>query len=227
LLATATEEGTMKKHLVSVGALLALALAACSENRDDFAITSDVRKELAAQKVPGTIEVITVGRVVTLTGTVPDGDAKDKAEDLADDVSGVARVVNNLRTTTAAWAHVLPQQRVEHMARKVEGETLLQLVDGREVALLARLGQLVEGAVRAAHVGGVMLAVMQLENLPRVVRFQGRVVVGQFWQRVGGHAFLLSWLNASNRGEREKTGWEHGPVRAGRRARLTRRALLT
>lgn len=99
----------MKRYLAVVGgALLALGLAGCSENRDDFAITSDVRKELVEEKVPGTIEVITVARVVTLTGTVPDTDAKDKAENVAEDISGVERVVNNLRTTTAADAPAHP-----------------------------------------------------------------------------------------------------------------------
>lgn len=98
----------MKKYLVSLAPLLALGLAACSDNRDDFAITSDVRKQLVEKDVPGTIEVLTVGRIVTLTGTVPDAETRGKAEDLADDVKGVERVVNNLRATSAADAPAMP-----------------------------------------------------------------------------------------------------------------------
>ena len=70
------------------------------------------------------------------------------------------------------------------MPGDVEREVLLQLVDGGEVALLARLGELLEGRVGAGDVGGVVLVVMQLEQPGRVVRLERRVVVGQVGKRV-------------------------------------------
>ncbi|MGD9765140.1 MAG: BON domain-containing protein [Candidatus Binatia bacterium] len=81
----------------------ALAMAAgCNERRPDTQITADVRKELAEEEVPGTIDVSTANAVVTLSGTVPNQEAKDEAEDAAEDVAGVDRVVNNLTTAPAA-----------------------------------------------------------------------------------------------------------------------------
>lgn len=96
----------MKRYIALAGALLlAAGLTACSNDaRDDASITANVRKELADDKVPGAIEVAVTYGVVTLSGSVPDTDAKARAEDAADDVAGVDRVVNNLRTTTAADA---------------------------------------------------------------------------------------------------------------------------
>lgn len=100
----------MRRYTMLVGAaLLAAGLFACSNNdRDDVKISSAVRQELADQQVPGAIQVAVTYGVVTLSGDVPDSDAKAKAEDVADIVNGVDRVVNNLRTTTAADAPARP-----------------------------------------------------------------------------------------------------------------------
>jgi hypothetical protein len=101
----------MKRYLVYSGAaLLACALAACSDSRvrDDVTVAAEARQELLEEKVPGVIEITIVGGVATLTGAVPDAQAKAKAEDVIEDVKGVDRVVNNLRTTTAADAPARP-----------------------------------------------------------------------------------------------------------------------
>ena len=100
----------MKRYLACLaGALLALGLAACSDrNRDDATIAAEARQGIADKKVPGAIEITIVRGVATLSGTVPDTAARAKAEDVVEDVRGVDRVVNNLRTTTAADAPARP-----------------------------------------------------------------------------------------------------------------------
>jgi hypothetical protein len=101
----------MRRYTMMVSAaLLAAGLYACSsEPRDDVKISSAVRQQLTEKQVPGAIEVAVTYGVVTLSGNVPDSDAKAKAEDVAEDVNGVDRVVNNLRTTSAADAPARPQ----------------------------------------------------------------------------------------------------------------------
>ncbi len=47
------------------------------------------------------VEVTVAGAEVTLSGTVPDRESKRRAEDIADDVSGVKHVQNNLRVGPA------------------------------------------------------------------------------------------------------------------------------
>jgi hypothetical protein len=56
------------------------------------------------------------------------------------------------------------------------------------VALVAGLGELVEGVVAALDVRGVVLAVVvQLKDLPGHGGFERAVVVGHVRQRVSGH----------------------------------------
>jgi hypothetical protein len=95
------------KTLVLAGTLaVVFGFAAChsSTARTDTGITADVKKQLSDNHVPGAIDVTTDHAVVTLAGTVPDKNAKDRAADVADDVAGVKSVVNNLRTTMAGDA---------------------------------------------------------------------------------------------------------------------------
>ena len=87
----------------------------------------------------------------------------------------------------AVGAQVLPEDRVQHVARDVEGERLLEPDDGAEVVLVAGGGQLLERLVGARHVGGVVLVVVQLHDLGRHVRLQRGVVVGQVGEAVLGH----------------------------------------
>lgn len=103
----------MKRLMVYGAALLAVGAAACNraENRSarsDAAVAAEVRHDLAAKQVPGVIDVVFAEGTATLSGTVPDAAAKQRAASIADDVKGVDRVVNNLRTTTAADAPIQP-----------------------------------------------------------------------------------------------------------------------
>ena len=91
----------------------------------------------------------------------------EAAEVLADRGAEVA-----VGLAAAVGAQVLPEQRVQDVAREVEGEVLLELVDGAEVVAVAGLGELLERGVRAGDVGGVVLVVVQLEDLGRVVRLE-------------------------------------------------------
>ena len=73
------------------------------------------------------------------------------------------------------------------MTAQVEGQVLLPQVDRGEVAGLARGGQLLEGGVRAGHVVGVVLVVVQLHDAAGDVGLESGVIVGKFGQGVDGH----------------------------------------
>jgi len=69
----------------------------------------------------------------------------------------------------------------------VEREVLLELVHRGEVVLVTRFGELLESRVRAHHVRGVVLAVVQLHDLAADVRGQCAVVVVEIGQGVDSH----------------------------------------
>lgn len=106
-------------HLTSAVAAGALLLSSCATERQrertetqaeqmteraggamgDAAITTSVKAKMASDVRLGTltgVNVDTSSNVVTLSGTVPTADDKQKAEDAARSVEGVTRVVNNL-----------------------------------------------------------------------------------------------------------------------------------
>ena len=101
----------MRTAILTIGALVLAGLAVGGCNREprlDAAITADVERSLADDRVAGAIGVATINGVVTLTGTVPNADSRDDAEDAAEEVAGVKQVVNNLRTTAAGDAPIAP-----------------------------------------------------------------------------------------------------------------------
>jgi hypothetical protein len=73
------------------------------------------------------------------------------------------------------------------MIRDVEGKGLLQADDGTEVALGPGVGELLQSGVGAGHIGGVVLAVVQLDDLARVIGLQGTGVVRGVGEDVLGH----------------------------------------
>ncbi|HSQ04874.1 MAG TPA: BON domain-containing protein [Burkholderiales bacterium] len=95
-----------------LGVVLAGSLVACTamtgesagRNIDDANITAAVKAKLAMEHATTltSIDVDTVKGTVYLTGTVPDFAAKQKAGEIAYNVSGVNRVVNNLQARSAA-----------------------------------------------------------------------------------------------------------------------------
>ena len=73
------------------------------ENVNDASITSAVKAKLAGERL-GTLTQVgveTVKNTVYLTGVVPTADDKRRAEDLAKQVNGVSKVVNNLQVRGA------------------------------------------------------------------------------------------------------------------------------
>lgn len=70
------------------------------QQMDDVVITGAVKKRLIAEPGIGSlgIDVDTVGRIVTLTGFVPDGGQARKIEAVVKGVQGVRGVVNRLQT---------------------------------------------------------------------------------------------------------------------------------
>lgn len=72
--------------------------------RSEEKIKEDVNERLSEDPYvdASEIEVEVNGTEVTLTGTVDSKQARRRAEDLADRVSGVTHVQNNIRCTTSA-----------------------------------------------------------------------------------------------------------------------------
>jgi len=69
-------------------------------NVDDTKITSEVKTKLAGDKMASLtrVSVTTVNGNVSLTGVVPTGADRARAEDIARRVTGVTQVTNNLQT---------------------------------------------------------------------------------------------------------------------------------
>lgn len=91
---------------------VALAFVGCTamtgktagRNVDDAAITTAVKAKLAKAELSSItrIGVDTDNGIVYLNGVVPDQHTKRRAQEIADSVDGVRRVVNNLQAQTAA-----------------------------------------------------------------------------------------------------------------------------
>ena len=99
----------MKRGYILGLACLVSAIVGCTDASErtlgfrDETITTEVEAALRAQ-VPGKIDVNTRDQVVTLSGTVPDAGARERAAAIAGDIAGVERVNNNLRATIAGDA---------------------------------------------------------------------------------------------------------------------------
>jgi hyperosmotically inducible periplasmic protein len=96
----------MSVRLGACATALALAGAlACSRQetpRSDAAISTEVETQLALQEdlAGAQIEASALNGEVILTGTVPNEKARDRAEDVAEDVSGVSNVENRLQVSS-------------------------------------------------------------------------------------------------------------------------------
>jgi osmotically-inducible protein OsmY len=101
----------MKRGYILGVACLALGIVACTDASErtvgyrDESITAEVEAALRTT-VPGKIDVNTRDQVVTLSGTVPNAAARERAGEIAADVKGVDRVDNNLRATVAGDAPI-------------------------------------------------------------------------------------------------------------------------
>lgn len=75
-----------------------------SQNVEDATITMSVKTDLATERTRTltAVDVDTVDGTVYLTGVVPDATAKERAGEIANEVEGVRRVVNNLQTPRRA-----------------------------------------------------------------------------------------------------------------------------
>src|SRR5262245_14009406 len=91
------------------------------------------------------------------------------------------------RTVAPLGSHVLPEDRVQDVTGKVEGQRLLEARDPREVLLLTSLVHLLERLVGLGDVGVVVLSVVELHDVPRDVRFEGTKVVFQVRKYVACH----------------------------------------
>ena len=95
----------LRISVVGLALVIALGLVACSSTRspgtqvDDSAITASVKAKLAADGDinPFNIDVDTNEGVVTLQGRVEKAETRSKAEELARETDGVARVINLIK----------------------------------------------------------------------------------------------------------------------------------
>ena len=97
----------MQKLKLALIAMLFVLSASCQsmtgrtagENVDDATITASVKSTLVADKVANLtrVDVDTTLGVVSLNGVVESPEQKSRAEQLANRVSGVRKVVNNLQ----------------------------------------------------------------------------------------------------------------------------------
>jgi osmotically-inducible protein OsmY len=95
----------LKNLLVVI--LTVFSLAGCQamtgrtagQNVDDTVLTSSVKTKLAGDKVSSLarVDVDTTNGIVALNGVVESSDQKARAQELASQVSGVKKVVNNLQ----------------------------------------------------------------------------------------------------------------------------------
>jgi hyperosmotically inducible protein len=85
--------------IFSLGGCQAMTGKTAGENVDDAATTAAVKTKLVADKAANLtrIDVDTNNGIVYLNGTVDSPQQKTKAEELAGEVKGVKKVVNNLQ----------------------------------------------------------------------------------------------------------------------------------
>ena len=76
---------------------------------------------------------------------------------------------------------------MQHVARHVECERVLERGDAWRSRLFRALGQLLEGLVRAVYIRLVVLVVVQLHDLGGDMRLERTVVVWKIRKRVLGH----------------------------------------
>lgn len=84
---------------LTLGGCQAMTGRTAGQNIDDSNTTAAVKARLAQDKVSSLtrIDVDTNAGVVALNGTVESADQRARAEQLARDVGGVKRVINNLQ----------------------------------------------------------------------------------------------------------------------------------
>ena len=102
-------------RLVTASALV-ICLCGCTEMAgerstrkvDDATITAAVKSKLAVDHAAPltSVDVDTVRGTVYLTGSVPDGAAKLRAQEIAQQVDGVKNVVNDLKTKSSTAGDV-------------------------------------------------------------------------------------------------------------------------
>jgi hyperosmotically inducible protein len=90
--------------IFSLAGCQAMTGKTAGENIDDASITASVKTKLVAEKASNLtrIDVDTNGGIVYLNGTVQSPQQKAHAEEIARDVKGVKKVVNNLQVAQSS-----------------------------------------------------------------------------------------------------------------------------
>ena len=95
--------GIMMFLLGMLSGCQALTGETLGQNIDDTTLTASVKTQLAKDKLGNLtrVDVDTYNGVVTLNGIVSTSQEKSRAEEIARNINGVKRVVNNLQVQTA------------------------------------------------------------------------------------------------------------------------------
>jgi osmotically-inducible protein OsmY len=85
--------------VISVAGCQAMTGQTAGQNDDDSVLTSSVKTKLAGDKLSSLtrVDVDTTNGIVYLNDVVESSDQKARAQELASQVSGVNKVVNNLQ----------------------------------------------------------------------------------------------------------------------------------
>jgi hyperosmotically inducible protein len=85
--------------ILSVAGCQAMTGRTAGENIDDATLTSYVKTKLAGDKISSLarVDVDSTSGVVSLNGVVESADQRARAQELASQVSGVKKVINNLQ----------------------------------------------------------------------------------------------------------------------------------
>jgi hyperosmotically inducible periplasmic protein len=85
--------------IFSLAGCQAMTGRTAGQNVDDSVLTSSVKTKLAGDKVSSLarVDVDTTNGIVSLNGVVESSDQRTRAQELASQVSGVKKVVNNLQ----------------------------------------------------------------------------------------------------------------------------------
>lgn len=123
--------------------LLVAGLISCSRSRSDADITSDVQAKIQSDTTlaAAPINVQCSSGVVVLSGTVPNEDTRNSAENAVRQVTGVKDVINNLQVATAAAPSARPrytaQARTEQQSAKPDAAEMKSKPAAQAQAALA------------------------------------------------------------------------------------------
>jgi osmotically-inducible protein OsmY len=146
-----------KTSLFAVMAAIGLALACNSRTLDDAGIAAKVKGKLAEDSQTSAIKigVSTTDGVVTLSGTVPTGTEKTRAEQIARQTDGVKKVVDDITVDPNSIGATNAGEKVDEAKKEVAETAKDKLIEGKIQSKLVVAG--ISGATVDVQNGEVVL----------------------------------------------------------------------